>query len=156
MSGKQRIAVITVGLAALLMVLPAHAFNLNKSISVDDGATSSGESTVNGSITVGSDAVVKGSLDTVNGTIRVEENATIEDAQTVNGSLRVASGCSSTDLSSVNGSIRIGEKVTVNGEAEPEGRATYHARTRRDLPDVSRKRLRPRPALRLRVTRVHH
>ncbi len=116
MSGKQRIEVITVGLAALLMVLPAHAFNLNKSISVDDGATSSGESTVNGSITVGSDAVVKGSLDTVNGTIRVEENATIEDAQTINGSLRVASGCSSTDLSSVNGSIRIGEKVTVNGE----------------------------------------
>ena len=116
MSGKQRFAASAAGIVALFLLLPAHAFNLNKSISIDSGATSSGESTVNGSISVGSDAIVSGSLDTVNGTIRIDDNATVEDVQTVNGSLRVASGVQAKDLSSVNGAIRIGEKCKVYGE----------------------------------------
>ena len=116
MTLNQGIARVTMALAACLILSPAHAFNLNKSISVDDGAQSDGESTVNGSISVGSDAVVTGSLDTVNGTIRIDNNATIEDAQTVNGSLRVSAGVKATGLSSVNGAIRVGEKCTVDGE----------------------------------------
>ena len=116
MGGKRRFAAILAAIPMLLLALPGQAFNINKSISVDDNATSDGESTVNGSISVGSDAVVKGSLDTVNGTIRVDENATIRDAQTVNGSLRVSAGVKATDLSSVNGAIRVGEGCTVDGE----------------------------------------
>jgi hypothetical protein len=116
MTGKQRVATTALVFAAFFALLPAHAFNLNKSISVDDGGESNGESTVNGSITVGSDAVITGSLDTVNGTIRIDENSRIEEAQTVNGSLRVASGVTAMGLSSVNGAIRVGEECTVDGE----------------------------------------
>ncbi|MBT8077738.1 MAG: hypothetical protein KJO31_04140, partial [Gammaproteobacteria bacterium] len=116
MTVKQGIARVSMALAACLILSPAQAWNVNKSVSVDDGAQSDGESTVNGSISVGSNAVVTGSLDTVNGTIRIASNARIEDAQTVNGSLRVSSGVTATGLSSVNGAIRIGESCTVAGE----------------------------------------
>jgi DUF4097 and DUF4098 domain-containing protein YvlB len=75
-----------------------------------------GRSTVNGSISVGSDSTIDGSLDTVNGTIRVDENTSVKDVETVNGSIRLASGVSTRDIGSVNGSIRLGERVTVAGE----------------------------------------
>jgi DUF4097 and DUF4098 domain-containing protein YvlB len=111
----------TVSLAALLVLAlaaPVDAANVNKSVKIGDGETSGGESSVNGSISVGSDAVVTGNLNTVNGRIRVDSGAKVEDVSTVNGSLRISSGASTEDLSTANGAIDVAENVTVNGEIE--------------------------------------
>lgn len=112
----RRPATFTAGLLAFLIVAPVHGFNLNKNISIGAGSQSSGESTVNGSISVGRDATVTGDLETVNGSIRVEESAHIEDAGTVNGALRMAAGVSAQDLSSVNGTVELGENVVIDGQ----------------------------------------
>jgi DUF4097 and DUF4098 domain-containing protein YvlB len=97
---------------------PAHGLNLNKSVKVDAGSKTGGQSSVNGSISVGAGAVIDGSLETVNGSIRIDEDVTLEDAETVNGTIRIASGSSADDVSSVNGSIRLGKNVTVGGEID--------------------------------------
>ncbi len=107
-----------VGMLALLLVSPAHGLSLNKSIKVAAGTETGGQSSVNGSISVGEGAVIDGSLETVNGSIRVDENVSLNDAETVNGTIRIGSGSSADDVSSVNGSIRIGENVNVDGEIE--------------------------------------
>ena len=62
--------------------------------------------------------VIAGSLETVNGSIRIAEDVTLKDAETVNGTIRIGSGSSTADVSSVNGSIRLGENVSVGGEVE--------------------------------------
>lgn len=106
---------IAATLAMLLLVAPAHGFNVNKSINIEAGSESGAQSTVSGSITVGRGATVSGRLETVNGSIRIEEDASIRDAETVNGKLRVAAGASTGDLSTVNGGISLGERVRVDG-----------------------------------------
>lgn len=116
MKQKSKIASICLGILAFAVIGSAHGFSLNKSIKIDDGVETGGQSSVNGSISIGSGAIIKGSVETVNGTIRVEENARLEDAGTVNGSIRLASGVSVEDVESVNGSIRLGTNVTVDGE----------------------------------------
>ena len=113
---KHRFASISSVLLGIFLIAPAWGASLNKSIKIGDGETTSGASTVNGSITVGSDAVVTGTVSTVNGTIRIGDNARVEDAETVNGSLRVSDGAQSQDLSSVNGAVHVGTGVTVDGE----------------------------------------
>ena len=118
MRNRNKIATFSVGLVALLLIAPAHGLNMNKSIKVDAGSNSGGQSSVNGSIYVGAGSVIDGSLETVNGSIRVEEDVTLKDAETVNGTIRIASGSSAMDVSSVNGSIRLGENVSVTGEIE--------------------------------------
>jgi len=118
MRKTHRFASFGAGLVALLLIAPAHGLSLNKSIKIDAGSQSGGQSSVNGSISVGEGAVIDGSLETVNGSIRVDENVTLEDAETVNGTIRIASGSSADDVSSVNGSIRLGENVSVAGEVE--------------------------------------
>ena len=109
---------VTAGLLSLLLIGPAYALSMNKSIKIAAGAESGGQSSINGSISVGDAAVISGSLKTVNGSIRVAENVTLEDAETVNGTIRIAAGSSAAGISSVNGSIRLGENVTVGGEIE--------------------------------------
>lgn len=116
MRQKTRIASICAGILAFAVIGPAQGFSLNKSISIDDGVETDGQSSVNGSISIGSDAVINGSVETVNGTIRVDENTRLRDAGTVNGSIRLASGVSVDDVESVNGSIRLAANVTVDGE----------------------------------------
>ncbi|HWM28479.1 MAG TPA: hypothetical protein VNQ14_08480 [Woeseiaceae bacterium] len=113
---KPMITSIVAAFLALALVTPALGFNLNKSIKVEAGSESDGHSTVNGSITVGSEAIVNGGLETVNGAIRVDDNARIESAQTVNGSVRIGSGVTARDLQSVNGSITLDENSSVDGE----------------------------------------
>lgn len=108
--------VFTIGLLALLMAVPAFGASINKSVHVGDGEESDGATTVNGSVTVGSDAVVTGGLRTVNGSIRVGSGSTILDAKTVNGGLSMAEGVEARDLGTVNGAIKIGEKVSVDGD----------------------------------------
>ena len=118
-----RSAALTV-LVSLLLALPAHA-SVNKSIKIDAGETSDGASTVNGKVTVGAGATVTGEVSSVNGSIRIEEGATVADAETVNGGLRVADKVRSRNLSTVNGSIEVARDVVVDGMVEAvNGRIT--------------------------------
>lgn len=108
--------VFTIGLLALLMVVPALGASINKSIKVEAGSESGGASSVNGSITVGADAVVTGGLKTVNGSIRVDSGASIENASTVNGGVRIAENVHAENLSTVNGGVKVGESAVVDGD----------------------------------------
>ena len=110
--------VFTVGLLVLLMAVPAFGATINKSVKIEAGGESSGATSVNGSITVGENAVVTGGVKTVNGSIRVDSGARIESASTVNGGVKIADNVQSDDLSTVNGSIKVGESATVSGEIE--------------------------------------
>jgi cytoskeletal protein CcmA (bactofilin family) len=128
------------GFLAAALASPTHAWNINKGISIEDGATSGGQSSVNGSITVGSKATVTGELETVNGAIRVDDDATVEELQTVNGSIRVGSNVHTGDISGVNGSIRLGSNVVVEGEISVvNGRISTETGTRisRDVNNVN-------------------
>lgn len=105
-----------VGLLALFMAAPALGATVNKSVKIAPGTEAGGASSVNGSISVGEDAVVTGNVKTVNGTIRVDAGATIEKASTVNGGVRIAENVKCNDLSTVNGSVKVGDDATVDGE----------------------------------------
>jgi cytoskeletal protein CcmA (bactofilin family) len=115
----------TIGLLAVLMAVPAFGASINKSIKIDAGETSDGATSVNGSISVGADAVVTGGLTTVNGKIRVDDGATIKHAKTVNGGIRVAGDVKARDLTTVNGALEIGPNSSVDGAASAvNGRIT--------------------------------
>ena len=103
---------------ALLVAMPAHGASINKSIKIGAGEESGGATSVNGSITVGSDATVTGGIKTVNGKIRVDDGADIRKAATVNGSLHLGDRVKSRSISTVNGSIRLGENCDVDGSVE--------------------------------------
>jgi len=108
----------TIALLVMLMAVPAMGATVNKSIKIEAGGESDGATSVNGSITIGENAVVTGNVQTVNGSIRVDSGATIQDAATVNGGVRLEDGVQAEDLSTVNGSIKVAESVTVDGEIE--------------------------------------
>jgi DUF4097 and DUF4098 domain-containing protein YvlB len=110
--------VFTVSLLTLLMVVPAFGASLNKSIKIEAGGESSGATSVNGSITIGADAVVTGDVKTVNGSIRVGSGASIQNASTVNGGVKIAANVQAENLSTVNGAVKVGESATVDGEIE--------------------------------------
>ena len=115
----------TVGLLILLMSVPALGASINKSVKIGAGEEAGGASSVNGSITVGEDATVTGNLKTVNGTIRVDDGASIRKASTVNGGVKLGDKGKAESLSTVNGSIRVGEDAMVDGEVEAvNGRIT--------------------------------
>lgn len=108
----------TIGLLVLLMAVPALGASINKSVRIEAGGESSGATSVNGSITIGENAVVTGDVNTVNGAIRVDAGAKLQDASTVNGSVSVAEGVQADSLSTVNGSIKVAESVTVDGDID--------------------------------------
>lgn len=114
------------GLVALALCGPAEGFSLNKDVDIAPGSESGGRSTVNGDINVGSGAVVNGDLETVNGSIRIDENARVGDAETVNGRIRIAAGVTAGSVESVNGAISVERESTledievVNGRIELE------------------------------------
>jgi len=116
MKQHPKIASLCAGILAFAIIGPAQGFSLNKSISIDDGVETGGQSSVNGSISIGEGAIIDGSVETVNGTIRIDENVRLKNAETVNGSIRIASGVTAEDVESVNGSIRLGENVKIGGE----------------------------------------
>ena len=97
------------------MSVSAFAASINKSIKIDAGEESGGASSVNGSISVGDDAVVTGGLQTVNGSISVDSGARIKNAKTVNGRLRMAAGVTAGHLATVNGSVTVGEGASIKG-----------------------------------------
>jgi DUF4097 and DUF4098 domain-containing protein YvlB len=107
----------TIGLLVLLLAVPAFA-SVNKSVKIGAGEESNGASSVNGSITVGDNAVVTGGIKTVNGSINVGNGAEIRNAATVNGKLRLGDGVSARDLSTVNGSVKAGRGASIDGTVE--------------------------------------
>jgi hypothetical protein len=106
----------TIGLLVLLMAVPAFGASINKSIDIAADEESGGATSVNGSISVGKNAVVTGGLRTVNGSIRVDDGAEIENAKTVNGRLRMGDGVHADNLTTVNGSVTIGEMAAISGD----------------------------------------
>ncbi|MEM8816466.1 MAG: hypothetical protein AAGE85_11600 [Pseudomonadota bacterium] len=124
-----------VALLSLLLALPAAA-SVNKSIKIGPGETANGASSVNGSVTVGANAVVSGSVDTVNGTIRIEDNARVEDVSTVNGALRLSAGVSAGDLDTVNGSIRVADGCQIDGSVQAVNGSISLARSTRVSRDI--------------------
>lgn len=104
----------TIGLLALLMVVPVAGASVNKSVTIEAGSESDGASSVNGSVTVEKGAVVTGDVSTVNGKVRVYDDATVEEASTVNGGLTVGDNVTAESLETVNGSIEIGESSTIH------------------------------------------
>ena len=131
----------TVSLLLILMAVPVYGANVNKSLSVEAGSQSEGETTVNGSISVGDGATVSGDLKTVNGKIHVGKNSTIEDAGTVNGSVSLEDGVKCRALTTVNGSIELGEQSTASGISAVNGhiRLEKGASTSDDLSNVNGK-----------------
>ena len=106
----------TVGLLVLMMSVPALGASINKSVKIAAGEESGGATSVNGSITVGADATVTGNLKTVNGSIRIDDGASIEEAATVNGGVRLAARVRAESLTTVNGSINVGENGDISDE----------------------------------------
>jgi hypothetical protein len=113
---KIEIRSVAILLFAVASVGNVYAGSVNKSISVDAGSQSGSQSSVNGSITVGRGATVNGSLETVNGAIRVDDDARVEDLQTVNGGIKLGANVVADNINGVNGSIRVGTNAKVNGE----------------------------------------
>jgi len=106
----------TVGFLVLMMSVPALGASINKSVKVAAGEESGGATSVNGSITVGEDATVTGNLKTVNGSIRIDDGASIEEAATVNGGVRLAERVKAESLTTVNGSINVGANGDISDE----------------------------------------
>jgi len=120
--------VFTIGLLVMLMAVPAMGATVNKSVKIEANTEAGGASSVNGSISVGENAVVTGNVKTVNGTIRIDTGASIEAASTVNGGVRLSAGVQSESLNTVNGSIKVGENAAVDGEIQAvNGRITVES-----------------------------
>ncbi len=90
---------------------------INKSIFVADGEhKSNGLRSVNGSITVGNEATVDGDCSTVNGRISIGENASVGEVGCVNGSISLDRNSKAREVGCVNGSIKLGGEVQVDGD----------------------------------------
>lgn len=111
-------SVFTVGLLIMLLSVLAFGATINKSIKIAAGTESGGATSVNGGITVGENAVVTGGVKTVNGSIRVDAGASIENASTVNGVVSIANNVHAQNLTTINGAIKVGESATIDGEIE--------------------------------------
>ena len=72
---------------------------------------------INGSIRV-EDGKTAGTLSTVNGSIRVGEKATVGAIDTVNGSIGIGNDATAKELENVNGSITLGERSRIDGDVE--------------------------------------
>jgi hypothetical protein len=105
-----RWAVIT----AAVLTLGGCGMSVNDDVEIADGEElRHGVNSVNGSIRVGSDAVVDGNLRTVNGSIDIGKRSRVKNVATVNGRVLVASGASLRKVQVVNGDARIGEDVAI-------------------------------------------
>jgi predicted acyltransferase (DUF342 family) len=116
MNHKSWLRPLIVAFIGISLFGSAYGHNVNKDIDVGDGISTKGQSTVNGSISVGSDAVISGSLNSVNGSIEVGDNSQFRDASVVNGKIMLGEGIKADDVDSVNGPIRIGKNASISGE----------------------------------------
>ena len=89
---------------------------INKSIFVADGEhKTNGLRSVNGSISVGNEAIVEGDCSTVNGRITIGENSEVGEISCVNGSISLDRNSKAEEVSCVNGSITLGGEVKIDG-----------------------------------------
>ena len=116
MGRNQGIRSVAIWLFGLAIASNVNAGSINRSIEIGAGSQSGGQSSVNGSISVGRGAVVTGDLETVNGAIRIDDDAQVEDLQTVNGSIKLGNNVIADSINGVNGSIRLGTNAMIKGE----------------------------------------
>ena len=109
---------LTLSLGLLLAITPGCDSSINKSIYVQDGERrDSGINTVNGTITIGNDCVIRGDCRTVNGAIRVGQNSIVRELQVVNGEIELGrKSRSKNDLMTVNGTVTLQPGSLVNGD----------------------------------------
>ena len=139
MQKYRRAVSLAAGFAALMLFSEAPAFDFNENVDIEAGSESGGESTVNGSIDVGSEAVVNGALETVNGSIRIERSAQVGDVETVNGRIRLAAGVTAEEVESVNGSISLDEQASADSVSVVNGKIRLEpgARVASDVGNVN-------------------
>jgi len=90
--------------------------SVNRSIYVRDGEHSGGQTSVNGSIRVGSRCQIEGSCRTVNGSIHVGDDSQVRDLDTVNGRISIAARVAvDGNAKTVNGSITCGSGSKIHG-----------------------------------------
>lgn len=90
--------------------------SVNRSIYVRDGEHSGGQTSVNGSIHVGSRCQIDGNCRTVNGSIQVGDESQVRDLNTVNGRISIAAGVNvDGNAKTVNGSIACGSGSKIHG-----------------------------------------
>jgi DUF4097 and DUF4098 domain-containing protein YvlB len=111
-------SIFTTTMLLVLLAVPAFAASHNKSVTVDAGAEANGASTVNGSITIGENAVINGDSETVNGSIRVGSGVTLGVASTVNGKISIADNVRMRSISTVNGGVNVGAATSIDGGVE--------------------------------------
>ena len=77
-------------LVATLLLMAGCDFSVNESYHLRDGEKrNTGMNTVNGTIDIGANCVVRGTCRTVNGEISVGQNSVIKEIQTVNGNIEI-------------------------------------------------------------------
>lgn len=77
------------GLASFILFLGCNV-SVNKGVNVPDGTRSGhGYTSVNGSVRIGTDCVIRGVCRSVNGSIEVGTGSTVRKVQSVNGSILV-------------------------------------------------------------------
>ncbi|MCF6288517.1 MAG: hypothetical protein L3J53_04685 [Proteobacteria bacterium] len=113
--------IIIIILAATFSLTACGSFLGSKTIADDTDAPNKDYDTVNGSIKVGNNANV-GDLSTVNGAIKIASDSQTGEVSTVNGSITLATNVSAKSAETVNGSISLGKNCriaetveTVNG-----------------------------------------
>ncbi|KAA3610968.1 MAG: hypothetical protein DWQ05_20990 [Calditrichaeota bacterium] len=91
--------------------------SVNESFHVRDGEKrSAGMNTVNGTIDIGKNCVVRGTCRTVNGRIQVGDNSIIKEIQSVNGSIDIGKNVTvKRDINTVNSAIRCDEGSNISG-----------------------------------------
>jgi len=101
----------------VLFLLTGCDATLNRTIRIKDGEkVGHSLNSVNGSVIIGSDCVVRGSCRSVNGRVEIGSNSEVDDLQSVNGRIRVASHAEiNGDIESVNGSVTCAAGVKIRG-----------------------------------------
>ena len=94
--------------------LPVAAAILGMSAACNRAGDGTATSRVMGDIDVAA-GQHSGDVSTVNGSIRIRENAVVATAHTVNGSISLDSHASAAELKTVNGSIRLEPRARVSG-----------------------------------------
>jgi len=91
---------------------------VNKPLRIKDGEKVSGDiSSVNGSIRIGKDCQISGDCRTVNGTIDIGQNSVVDEIQTVNGRIRIdENALINDDVSVVNGEVDVDKGASVKGD----------------------------------------
>jgi DUF4097 and DUF4098 domain-containing protein YvlB len=108
------------GLALFLTIQLGCDSSINKSVYVQDGERrDSGVNTVNGSITIGNDCVIRGDCRTVNGSIRVGQNSHVQALQVINGNIELLQNVKARDdVATVNGAISLHSGANVTGDVQ--------------------------------------